>query len=71
VPVASNGIGHKFNVDPLVDYVPKDVSRLSVPRGAYKITRLLPERDGELQYRVRSAAEGHERVALESELGAI
>jgi hypothetical protein len=70
VPAVSNGIGHKFNVDQLVDYVPKGVSGLSVPRGAYKITKLLPERDGELQYRVKSAAEGHERVALESELGA-
>jgi hypothetical protein len=28
----------------------------------------MPERDGELQYRIKSAAEGHDRVALESEL---
>jgi hypothetical protein len=28
-----------------------------------------PERDGELQYRMKSAVEEHERIALESELG--
>jgi len=41
-----------------------------VPQGAYKVTKLLPERDGELQYRIKSAVEEHERIALESELGA-
>ena len=46
--------------------------RLRVPWfGAYEIRKQLPERDGELQYRIKSAAEEHERVALESELGAV
>jgi hypothetical protein len=39
-----------------------------VPRSAYKLRKLLPERDGELQYRIKNAAEDHERVAGESEL---
>ena len=32
------------------------------------LRKLLPERDGELQYRIKDAAEDHERVAGESEL---
>jgi hypothetical protein len=46
-------------------------SPISSARGAYEIRKQLPERDGELQYRIKSAAEEHERVALESELGAV
>jgi hypothetical protein len=65
---ANSRAGHKFNVDQVVDYVPKGASKFSVPRGAYKITKLLPERDGELQYRIKNAAEDHERAAGESEL---
>jgi CheY-like chemotaxis protein len=34
------------------------------------ILKQLPERDGELQYRIKSAVEEHERIALESELRA-
>ena len=40
-------------------------------RGAYEILKQLPERDGELRYRIRSAVEEHERIALESELGTL
>jgi hypothetical protein len=36
--------------------------------GVYKITQLLPVEDDELQYRVKSANEPHERVAKESQL---
>jgi hypothetical protein len=60
---------HKFKVDRLVDFRPKAASKLSAPRGVYKITKLLPSRDVELQYRIKNAAEDHERVADESELG--
>ena len=68
---ANNRAGHKFNVDQVVDYVPKGASKFSVPRGAYKITKLLPERDGELQYRIKNATEDHERVGSESELATL
>jgi hypothetical protein len=36
--------------------------------GVYVITKQLPERDGELEYRIKRASELHERVARESEL---
>ena len=65
---ANSRAGHKFNLDQVVDYGPKEASKFSVPRSAYKLRKLLPERDGELQYRIKNAAEDHERVAGESEL---
>jgi hypothetical protein len=38
--------------------------------GNYKVTRLLPESSGELQYRVKSDKEAWERVVGENELEA-
>jgi hypothetical protein len=39
-----------------------------VPGGACVVTKVLPDRNGEREYRVKSADEEHERVARESEL---
>jgi hypothetical protein len=39
-----------------------------VPGGAYVITKSLPERDGEFEYRIKSVNEPHERVVRESQL---
>lgn len=36
--------------------------------GVFTVTRLLPPRGVELQYRIKSKAEAHERVAVEHEL---
>jgi hypothetical protein len=63
-----NRAGHKFHVGQLVEYRPKKGSPVSSARGAYEILKQLPERDSELQYRIKSAVEQHERVAGESEL---
>ena len=41
---------------------------LNIPGGAYVVTKKLPERNGEFEYRVKSANELHERVVRESEL---
>jgi hypothetical protein len=40
-----------------------------VPAGRYEIVRGLPERDSELQYRVKSLTDGSEWVIKESCLG--
>jgi hypothetical protein len=40
----------------------------SAAEGDYKIVCQLPDEGGELQYRVKSARESHERVVKESEL---
>ena len=68
---ANSRAGHKFNLDQVVDYGPKGASKFSVPRSAYRLRKLLPERDGELQYRIKNATEDHERVASESELATL
>ena len=39
-----------------------------VAGGTFKIIRVLPEERGVWQYRVKSVADGHERVVLESDL---
>jgi hypothetical protein len=36
--------------------------------GSYVVTKQLPERDGEFEYRIKSASESYERVAREGEL---
>ena len=43
---------------------------IAVPGGAYVVTKRLPERNGEFEYRIKSASEPHERVVRESELSA-
>ncbi len=59
---------HKFNIGQTV-YLAVYLERfLSVSGGACVITMRLPERDGEFEYRVKSANEPHERVARESKL---
>jgi len=52
-----------------------DKVRLNGPRhytnaasGVYDVMGLLPERDGELQYRIKSSLEGYHRVVRESQV---
>ena len=40
----------------------------SAAAGEYKVIRQLPDNDGELQYRVKSVLEAHERVVKESDM---
>jgi hypothetical protein len=58
---------HKFAVGQMVDFLPGP-GDTNVPRGKYKIQRLLPSDANDLQYRVKHAADGHERVVTESRL---
>jgi len=59
---------HKFKVGQTVNYTPRFIGTVSAD-AVFKITRLLPAEDDELQYRIRSASEPYERVAKESQLG--
>ena len=52
-------------------FLPRRVRQYRQLKVPTKIRKQLPERDGELQDRNKRAAEEHERVALESELGAV
>ena len=57
---------HKFNVGETVTM--RSAASRNVPGGVYEVTKQLPERDGEFEYRIKSINEPHERVAQESEL---
>jgi hypothetical protein len=57
---------HKFAIGDRVRF--HHERSVSAAPGAYLVTMLLPERDGEFEYRIRSPDEPHERIARESEL---
>ena len=56
----------KFKVGDAV--ILKQSVRQNVPGGVCVVTKVLPDRNGEREYRVKSADEEHERVVRESEL---
>jgi hypothetical protein len=58
---------NKFKLGQTVFLRPTIFSR-DAARGAYEVTKQLPERDGQFEYRVKSSREPHERVVRESEL---
>ena len=58
---------HKFRLGQSVALA-DSVLRHNAARGAYIITKRLPERAGEFEYRIKNSSESHERVARESEL---
>jgi hypothetical protein len=60
---------HKFHLGQAVTYHPRQGTW--APRGACVVTAKLPERNGEFEYRIRSAIEENERMARESELQAM
>jgi hypothetical protein len=57
---------HKFQIGQTVFLSPS--LSLNMPGGAYFVTKKLPERNGEFEYRVKSANEPHERAVREGEL---
>jgi hypothetical protein len=58
---------HKFRAGQRVTLAANFANRNAAGAG-YVITKQLPERGGEFEYRVKSVSEPHERVARESEL---
>lgn len=58
---------HSFNIGQRLELV---LGRLnpSAPSGTYTIVRLLPNDDGDREYRIRHDGDGHERVVRESQL---
>jgi hypothetical protein len=58
---------YKFKLGQSVVLQPTIFNRGS-SRGAYAVTRQLPERDGQFEYQIKSLSEPHERVVKESEL---
>jgi hypothetical protein len=60
---------HKFKVGQSVSLQSTLFNR-DAARGAYKVTRQLPETDGELESQVKRPGELHECVVMERDLGA-
>ena len=58
----------KFKVGDFVTYRPQSVHSRDAARGAYQVVRVMPSEKGATSYRIKSTAEGHERVAEEHEL---
>ena len=58
---------HRFKVGQTV-VAPSGVRDALIPRGPYVIVRLLPPIDDKPHYRVKSAADGHERALLEPQI---
>jgi hypothetical protein len=59
--------GHRFSVGNMVR-LSKFLPLRNAVQGAYEILAQLPERDGELQYRIKSEREPYQRIVLEGEL---
>jgi hypothetical protein len=58
---------HKFKIGQSVTYTSGPFSAGGASN-VYKITQLLPPEGDDFQYRIKSAAEPHERVVKESQL---
>ncbi|HUZ73679.1 MAG TPA: hypothetical protein VMU87_11890 [Stellaceae bacterium] len=57
---------HKFKLGQSVEYVASDLR--PKPLGSFVIVRAMPSERGVRQYRIKSAIDGHERVAMEGDL---
>ncbi len=58
---------HSFAVGQMLEFDPGKFDGTAA-RGTYTVVRLLPNDGSDREYRVRSARDGHERVARESQL---
>jgi hypothetical protein len=58
---------HKFKIGQTVQFQPAP-GLSNAAAGYYVVTGLLPERDGELIYQIKSSHEPHERTAPENQL---
>ena len=59
---------HKFGSGQKVEFSPSAFDG-NAPRGSYIVVRQMPSETRDLQYRIKNARDGHERVVRESQLG--
>jgi hypothetical protein len=57
---------HKFKVGQTVDMIHSTFR--SAAKGTYQIVSLRPAESGNMEYRIKSKSEAHERVVSESDL---
>jgi len=60
----------KFGVGQMVEFVRSGIDPRHEPRGAFSIVHCLPHSGAFHRYRIRSDADGHERIAREERLAA-
>jgi hypothetical protein len=60
---------HKFKLGQSVSLQSTMFNR-DAARGAYKVTKQLPERDGDFEYQIKRPGEPHERIVKERDLSA-
>ena len=58
---------HRFGIGNLVQFINQERRRYAQP-GVYEVAAQLPEREGKLQYLIKSAREDYQRVIKEDEL---
>jgi hypothetical protein len=58
---------HQFDVGQVVTFIPGMFIRRAA-RGDYQVIAMMPDRDGDHVYRIKSPLEEHERVVEESVL---
>lgn len=58
---------HKYSIGQVVRFLP-DRNQQALRTERFKVTRLLPEADRQLLYRVKCERDGHERVVREDQL---
>jgi hypothetical protein len=56
---------HQFNAGQVVAFIPGMFARRVAP-GDYRVVAVMPDRDGDHMYRIKSPLEEHERVVEES-----
>ena len=59
---------HKFGSGQKVEFSPSAFDG-NAPRGSYIVVKQMPSETRDLQYRIKNARDGHERVVRESQLG--
>ena len=59
---------HKFGSGQTVQFSPSAFDG-NAPRGSYVVVKQMPSETRDLQYRIKNARDGHERVVRESQLG--
>lgn len=58
---------HKFKLGQSVELLRSRDLNLT-PLGRFEVVRIMPTEHGHRQYRIRSLLDGHERMAMETEL---
>jgi hypothetical protein len=63
----NTAVAHRFKIGNMVHFIPNR-ARNNAAEGPYEILALLPECDGNFQYRVKNSLEQYQRIVQERDL---